>query len=442
MGPILDPVASDTTVPARTGVVVIGGGIIGVSAALALAEAGVDVTLCEKGAIGGEQSSRNWGWCRKTNRDEREMPLIIEALRMWEDMNHRVEGETGFRQCGVLYVAETEADRERHEAWVERARPYQVGTRVIEGEELAAQLPGATKQYRSAMYTPTDGRAEPQKAAPAIALAARRAGAVILTGCAVRGLDMAAGRVAAVVTERGRIACDSAILAGGAWSRLFAGNLGLGLPQLKVRSSVVRTEPLEGGPETSAWLGDFAYRKRLDGGYTIANGRGNLVPLTPDTFRLFFKFLPAARATRRGLRLRLDDRFLAEARTPKRWALDRESPFETTRVLDPDPAPAITGSALAAAQEAFPIFKRARVAQQWAGLIDVTPDAVPVISPVAEVPGLVIATGFSGHGFGIGPAAGRLAADLATGAPPVVDPAPFRYSRFTDGSPITVDAGI
>ncbi len=442
MGPKLDPVASDTTVPARTGVVVIGGGIIGVSAALALAEAGLEVTLCEKGEVGGEQSSRNWGWCRKTNRDEREMPLIIEALRMWEDMNHRVEGETGFRQCGVLYVAENEADQARHEAWVERARPYQVGTRVIEGEELAAQLPGAAKTYRSAMYTPTDGRAEPQKAAPAIALAARRLGATILTQCAVRGLDMAGGRVAAVVTERGRIACDSVILASGAWSRLFCGSLGVGLPQLKVRSSVVRTEPLEGGPETAAWLGEFAFRKRLDGGYTIANGRGNLVPLTPDTFRLFFKFLPAARATRRGLRLRLDDRFLAEARTPKRWALDQASPFETTRVLDPDAVPSITGPALAAAAKAFPIFQRARVAQQWAGLIDVTPDAVPVISPVDSVPGLVIATGFSGHGFGIGPAAGRLAADLATGSAPLVDPAPFRFSRFTDGSPITIDAGI
>ncbi len=442
MGPILDPVASDATLPARTGVVVIGAGIIGVSAALALAEAGVDVTLCEKGEVGGEQSSRNWGWCRKTNRDEREMPLIIEALRMWEDMNQRVEGETGYRQCGVLYVAETEADQARHEAWVERARPYQIGTRVIEGEELAAQLPGAAKRYRSAMYTPTDGRAEPQKAAPAIAQAARRAGATILTHCAVRGLELAAGRVAAVVTERGRIACDSVILAGGAWSRLFCGSLGVALPQLKVRSSVMRTEALEGGPETSAWLGDFAFRKRLDGGYTVADGRGNMVPITPDSFRLFFKFLPAARATHRGLRLRLDERFLIEARTPKRWAMDAASPFETTRVLDPDPVPSVTNKALAAAAAAFPVFKRARVAQQWAGLIDVTPDAVPVISPVDTIPGLVIATGFSGHGFGIGPAAGRLAADLARGAPPIVDPAPFRYSRFTDGSPITIDAGI
>ncbi len=74
------------------------------------------------------------------------------------------------------------------------------------------------------------------------------------------------------------------------------------------------------------------------------------------------------------------------------------------------------------------------------GMIDVTPDAVPVISAVDDVPGLVVATGFSGHGFGIGPAAGRLAADLVTGAAPLVDPAPFRFSRFSDGSPIVVEA--
>ena len=83
-----------------------------------------------------------------------------------------------------------------------------------------------------------------------------------------------------------------------------------------------------------------------------------------------------------------------------------------------------------------------KVVQQWAGLIDVTPDAVPVIGPVAAVPGLTVATGFSGHGFGIGPAAGRLAADLATGAPPLVDPTPFRFGRFSDGSPIVVEAGL
>jgi glycine/D-amino acid oxidase-like deaminating enzyme len=72
------------------------------------------------------------------------------------------------------------------------------------------------------------------------------------------------------------------------------------------------------------------------------------------------------------------------------------------------------------------------VTESWGGLIDVTPDAVPVIGEVAAIPGFFLATGFSGHGFGIGPAAGRLVADLVTGGNPIVDPTPFRFSRFTE----------
>jgi len=440
LGPQVDSFEADDRQPARTGIVVIGGGIIGISTALALARAGVAVTLCEKGQLVGEQSSRNWGWVRKTGRDEREIPLIIASLRLWKDMNRTVAAETGFRDCGVLYVSETDADRAHHEAWLERAQPYQMSSRMVEGEELAALVPGAARAYKAGLYTADDGRAEPQKAGPAIAKAAQRAGAVILTQCAVRGLDMAAGRVAGVVTEHGRIACDGVVLAGGAWSRLFCGSLGLRLPQLKVRSSVLRTAPIAGGPDVSAWTSQFAYRKRMDGGYTIANGQANVVPLVPDTLRFLREFIPAIRATRRSLRPRLDGRFMAEARTPRNWALDTKSPFEDVRMLDPVPTPGINGAAVKAIKAAFPVFRDMQIVQEWAGMIDVTPDAIPVISAVDAVPGLVIATGFSGHGFGIGPAAGRLAADLVTGAAPVVNPTPFRFSRFSDGSPIVVEA--
>ena len=105
MAPRVDPVSSDEALPARVDVVVIGGGIIGASTALFLAEKGVSVALCEKGHIAGEQSSRNWGWCRKMGRDPRELPLIIESLRLWQGMNERVEAETGFRQAGIMYLA-------------------------------------------------------------------------------------------------------------------------------------------------------------------------------------------------------------------------------------------------------------------------------------------------------------------------------------------------
>ena len=442
MGPPVDPVRADTALPESVEVVVIGGGIVGTSTALALAKRGISVALCEKGHIAGEQSSRNWGWVRKGRRDPREMPLIVESLRLWEGMNEAVEGETGFRTTGIVWSCEDDADVARYEAWLEHARPYQIDARMISGAELDRHVPGGAKRWKAAMYCATDGRAEPQKAAPAIATAAQRAGAVIATGCAVRGLDRAGGRVSAVVTERGRIRCNAVVLAGGAWSRRFLADVDITLKQLKVRSSALRTAPLEGGPEDAFWCAKGAYRKRLDGGYSIAQGSVNIVPLVPDSFRYFGDFLPAFKEDWRGLKLRVDGRFRQEWIEARPVPLDQVSPYERCRVLDPEPDRKHNRQALKDLSELFPVFAGARVVQEWAGMIDVTPDAVPVISTVDALPGLVVATGFSGHGFGIGPAAGRLAADLAVGSRPIVDPHHFRLSRFSDGSRPRPDAGL
>ena len=434
MAPRVDPVASDEALPAHADVVVIGGGIIGTSTALYLAQRGVSTVLCEKGHIAGEQSSRNWGWCRKMVRDPREIPLVIESLRLWQGMNQMVEAETGFRTCGIMYLADRDEDLARLETWLDHAREYQLDTQIIDGAEVARRLPGSGKPWAGALYTPSDGKAEPQMAAPAIAAAARRHGATILTGCAARGIETAGGRVSAVVTEKGRIACGSVVLAGGAWSRLFCGNLGIDLPQLKVLGSVMRTEPLEGGPEISASGGLFGYRKRLDGGYTVATLGVRTIDIVPDSFRLLPQYLPSARLHWSKLRFRVGRRFAEEWRMPRRWTLDQPSPFEAVRVLDPAADPYVLERARASIAEAFPAFRKVAVAESWGGMIDVMPDAIPVISAVDRLPGFFIATGFSGHGFGIGPGAGRLMADMVTGAPTIVDPAPFRLSRFTDGS--------
>jgi glycine/D-amino acid oxidase-like deaminating enzyme len=434
MAPRVDPVPSDESPPSRVDVVIIGGGIIGTSTALFLAQRGVSVALCEKGQIAGEQSSRNWGWCRKMARDPRELPLAIESLRLWQGMNERVAAETGFRSNGIMYLAETPADVARLECWLDLARQYQLDTNVIGRSEVARHLPGLAKDYAGALYTASDGKGEPQMAAPAIAQAARRHGAAILTGCAVRGIETAAGRVVGVVTERSRIACGTAVLAGGAWSRLFCSNLGIDLPQLGVVASVMRTERLDGGPEISAAGGLFGYRKRMDGGYTVSTVGARLVDIVPDSFRLFRHYLPAIRIHRKKLRFRIGRRFVNEWKTPRHWHLDTPSPFESVRVLNPAPDRFLIEQARAGIAEAFPAFRTVPIAETWAGMIDVTPDAIPVISAVDEVPGFYIATGFSGHGFGIGPGAGRLIADMVMGRPPLVDPTTFRLARFSDGS--------
>lgn len=434
MAPRVDPVASDDTFPTRTGVVVVGGGIIGASTAFSLAQKGVPVVLCEKGHIGGEQSSRNWGWVRKMGRDTREIPLAIESLRLWGELNTAIGAETGFRRCGIMYLCRTEEELARRTAWLESAQPYQLDSRLLTRAEAAEKLPGMTGPYLGALYTESDGRAEPQMAAPAIAEAARKLGASVLTQCAVRGVETAGGRVSAVVTEKGRIVCDAVVAAGGAWTSLFCGNAGLRLPQLKILSSVMRTEKLAGGPEISTSGAGFGFRKRLDGGYNVGGWGTYIMDLTRDSFRFLPDFMPVARLQSHNAKLRFGRPFFEDWGVKRRWSLDAPTVFEKVRTLDPEPYHPILDAAQEAIAETFPVFKDVRIAERWGGMIDVTPDLVPVMSGVDTLPGFFIATGFSGHGFGVGPAAGRLMADLVTGDAPVIDPTEFRFSRFTDGS--------
>ena len=435
MAPPVDHVTSDPAVPATTSVVVIGGGIVGVCTAFFLARKGVPVVLCEKGEIAGEQSSRNWGWCRKMGRDPREVPLAMEALRLWPEMNSLAGAETGFRRSGIVYLCRTQRELAKREAWLEQVgKPMGLDSRLVTRDQMNRVLPGLAGQWLGGLFTPSDGRAEPAHAAPAIAEAARRLGATILTGCAVRGVETVGGQISGVVTERGTIACQAVVLAGGAWSRLFCRPLDVRLPQLQMLSSVMRTEPLAGGPETSVGGFGFGLRKRLDGGYTVASWNRNVMDIVPASFRLLPDFLPALRIHRGSVKLRFGARFFKDLVGKGRWKLDEPSPFEAMRVLDPPALQPILDQARAHVTGAFPVFHTMQVKESWGGMIDVTPDGVPVISHVDTLPGFYIATGFSGHGFGIAPGAGRLMAELVMGETPVVDPTPFRYSRFIDGT--------
>lgn len=441
-GPLPTSVSPDSNLPSAVDVVVIGGGIIGAVTALELASQGVSVALCEKGEIGCEQSSRNWGWVRLSQRDRREIPLMIEAIRSWEGLDARLGRKTGFIQSGIVFTARNARRMARYEAFSRHLAEYQIDSDVLDGQGVQTLIANNGMKLAGGLHTPFDGRAEPQLAAPAIAEGARDAGAALYTRCAVRSVETSAGRVSGVSTERGRIACSSVVLAGGAWSRLFAGNAGVALPQLKVMNSVLRTTPVAGGPDMGIWAEGFTLRKRADGGYTVSSASENLHHLTPDTFRLARQFLPALQAEWSSLRVRVSGRWHEEASLPRRWVGNERTPFEHYRMLDPAPDDRSLQRALSAARNAFPVLNTCEVVQSWAGMIDVTPDAIPVISAADSVPGLFLSTGYSGHGFGIAPAAGRLTADLVTGATPLVDPAPFRLSRFFDGSPITLDAGF
>src|SRR5271167_4581879 len=145
MAPRVNPVHSDETLPARAAVVVVGGGIIGASTAYFLAKKGISTLLCEKGVIAGEQSSRNWGWCRTMGRDPRELPLAIESLRLWRDINARIGAETGFRQSGTLYICPDAQTLAKREAWLPHARQHGLDCRLLRGREVNDVLQGAAE---------------------------------------------------------------------------------------------------------------------------------------------------------------------------------------------------------------------------------------------------------------------------------------------------------
>jgi glycine/D-amino acid oxidase-like deaminating enzyme len=438
---VVDDVAADADLPRSTGVVVIGGGIVGASTALFLARKGIRVVLCEKGRIAGEQSSRNWGWIITCGRDDREIPLSALTNRLWAEMPALVEADIGYRQSGTARLYDSDAPIAVAEAWCRRALPQGLDARVLSSREVEALYPGATRPFKGGLYAPADAVAEPQKAVPAMARAAQRLGAGIFTGCAVRALDVQGGRVAGVITEHGRVQADAVVLAGGGWSRLFCDALGIRLAQLTVQASVMRTGPLVGGPLPAAVTQHFSFRRRDDGGYTIGDPFHTLAPLTPASFRFLPDFRDTLHMSWRRLKPTLS-RFIAEWRDARPRAADAVSAYEQTRVTDPAPTKRFVAATHRRLVERFPVFASVPIVQSWAGLLDVTADAVPVLSAVPGLPGFYIGTGFSGHGFTLGPAAGHVLADLATGSTPSIDLSPFRVARFSDGSRPKPQAGF
>ena len=403
----------------------------------------MQVVLCEKGHIAGEQSGRNWGWVRQQGRDEREMPMIVESLRIWRGLADEIGEDLGYREHGVIYLIDSDRQFERYAAWAKFAEDYAIGTRLVEDKELQGLVRGASRRWRGALYTASDGRAEPHRAAPALARAAARKGATVLTSCAVRGIETTAGRVSAVVTEHGSINTSTVLCAAGAWTSMFCRSLGIRVPQLRVRGTVARTAPAnivvcEGNMTDSR----LALRRRQDGGFTIAHGSVIDHPITPSTIRFGPKFVPAVSMDVRSLRLSFGREFFDELSTPRTWTLDGESPFEQRRVLNPKPNRTVLRQIRKNLDATFPQLADTPIVESWAGMIETTPDVVPVIDEADVLPGFYLATGFSGHGFGIGPGAGKAIAGLLTGAEVGLGLNDFRLRRFFDGTPIRPQTSV
>ncbi|QBR03269.1 NAD(P)/FAD-dependent oxidoreductase [Paraburkholderia pallida] len=420
--------------PREVDVAIIGGGLMGCTAAYYLSKAGARVLLIDKSRIAGQQSSRAWGFVRQQSRDEAEVPLMQASIEIWRGLEAELQTGLGWRNEGCLFVAGNEAERDGYESWLPVARQFSIDTTMLSPREVAAKLPGYAIPQLGGLFTASDGQAEPTLVARAFAMRALELGAHIVEQCGARGIDVAAGRIEGVDTERGYVKAKAVVCAAGATTFRLLRVLGISLPQQLVRGTVARTTrgPALGGISTIA--NGVGFRQRIDGSFNIADDAHVDVDMTLGHLRALHWYAPSLWAHRKSFRFNLNGACLTDLGHRMPWSeASRLGP--AVHVRDPllRPNERSLRTALRGLKAAFPGQADTEIAEKWAGGIDVLPDGIPVIDAQTSISGLAVATGFCGHGFAMGPIVGKTLAQWITTGNPGLDVRQLRLSRFAEG---------
>lgn len=420
------PLGSDQP-PRRADAVVVGGGIVGLAAAYELAERGLQVCVLDRYDAGSGQSTRSWGFIRQQGRSVEELPLMIEANRMWQGLATRLDFDMDWVQGGNLRLTDNADRAEDYQRWIETARGFGLDSRVASRAEVELLLPGFTGRYRTAIFTPSDGQVNPVKAVAAYVRALRRTGASIWENARATAVVTTANQVTGVLTDDGFVGASIVVVAAGVGSAPLLRRLGLTVPTHVVGQTVALTTAVPRLTQACVWTGEIGFRQARSGAMVLsAGGRGDVkVDLASlaalASPRQLGQAVPMYWKNREYLRVRPRE-IVGAVRSGKDGGL-----FSHIASY-PDVA-----RSLAVLTRYFPGLS-CDVAVAWAGTIDGTPDALPVIEALDSPSGLVVATGMSGHGFGIAPSVGKLVADLVTDVPTEHDLTPFRIRRFREGA--------
>ena len=415
-------------------VVIVGSGIVGSATAYFLARRGLRVVVADRGVAHGEQSRKNWGFVRQQGRDPQELPLAMEANRLWRGLEAELGADLEWVQGGNLALAADSERMGRFEQWLAIARDFGLDTRLLGPRELASVIPGLGGGWTGGLYTPSDGHADPEKATDALARAAVTHGAAIELGCAVEAVTTRGGAMSGVVTERGEIRAPWLVCAAGAWSSRLARTLGLELPQRWVRGTVARTTVAPPVTRCAVWGPGVAFRQRRDGRFTIAAGGALDHDVTLDSRRQIRFFLPSFWKNRALFSFHVGRPLLRSLVAALPGSAARRHPLIWDRDDEPAPNPEKVRRSLVELERALPSLPPLGIARSWAGYIDATPDLLPVLGEAPQIRGVVFATGFSGHGFAMGPMAGRLVSEIIVDGKTSLDISPFRFSRFAEGA--------
>ncbi|MBS0536746.1 MAG: FAD-binding oxidoreductase [Proteobacteria bacterium] len=427
-------IETGTQLPDRVDVAMIGGGAAGVATAYELHRLGKRVAVFEKGRVAAEQSSRNWGWCRTLGRDLRELSMAKLGVDRWSAIGTEIGADVGFRRTGVTFVTKSPAELQGWEKWVAVAQQSGVKAEMVSRHDANSHYAQRGEPWIGGMRSVNDGYAEPSRAIPLLAAYASAQGVLILQQCAVNDLYFEAGRLAGVETERGLVRCDAVVIAGGAWSSLFCRKQKIALPVLNIYSSATKSHDV--GPlgfDGPLKTPRFALRPRDDGGYTLAKSGRGTVHIVPDSLRYGARFLGLYRSRRGQVRMQLGATFFRRCWDEFGYLYLGRSPFTRCRTLDPNPDMALMRMAYDDAAHIFPTFDQDQLDYAWGGVIDNTPDGVPVVSAHGGIAGVYFCTGFSGHGFGSSLGAGRLLARHIVENREIEELKHVSYKRFLTG---------
>ncbi|MEM8496588.1 MAG: FAD-binding oxidoreductase [Pseudomonadota bacterium] len=427
-------VVGQTDLPARADVVVIGGGVIGSMTALNLAERGASVALCEKGVIAGEASGRAAGLIEYQSIDPIKFGMVKRSIELWRNLENRVPSDLGMSKANILSVFDAKSELEHASDWARATESVPgISARMLTGEQLQNEHPDLGSEWAGGLVQEDSLSVEPALASSAVADAAMANGASILQNCAVREIQIKAGSVAGVVTERGSIEASNIVIAGGVWSPALIKPLGLELPQLMVFAEMLSVAPVSGGPEIPLVLPGGIVRREADGGYLLGCNSG-VAPITPTLLKYLPKILAMSSGVEQGITPAFNLRtFCQQLNAHKSSSRDKPSSYERLRVFQPEYLGKCADQTLADVKKSLSAFDDCVVRERYTGALVSSIDNLGVVSPVEKIPGLYLGTGLL-YGLTLSAAVGEALADLITGESPRFDLTPFRHSRFTDGT--------
>ena len=365
-------------------VIIIGSGVIGCATAYYLAKKGTSVIVLDKDEnIGNGGSARNGGGVRQSGRDPRELPLAMYAVNnLWPTLSEELGVNVEYYKEGNLRLGKTEHHLEILQGLTDRATACGLDVRMIDGAEVRAINPYLSDEVIGASWCATDGHANPLMTTLGYYRAARRLGVQFYTGEEVTELQTIKGKARRVITKKNVFEGEKIIVAAGYESRWILESVGIDIPMSKDLIEALVTEAE--GPMFPQMLGtadaDF-YGHQTDHGSFVFGGASGFETVNKDNGHNMTSSITAP-CICRGI------------------------------------------------MKYIPKLANAKIVRTWAGYEDVSADGVPVLGEIKEIPGLITACAFTGHGFGISPIVGTLLAEIAREEKTTLDLSAFRYDRF------------